>query len=44
MAKKKPLLTDKQWHNSEPLIPELEVGPMGGCPWADNRGSLEGIL
>ena len=28
----------------EPLLPELEVGSLGGRPWADNRGCLEGIL
>lgn len=44
MAKTKPLLTDKQWHKIKPLLPELEVSPMGGRPWADNRGCLEGIL
>jgi len=44
MSKTKPILTDEQWHRIEPLLPELEMGPLGGRPWADNRGCLEGIL
>ena len=44
MSKTKLLLTDEQWHKIEPLLPELEMGALGGRPCADNRGCLEGIL
>ena len=39
-----PLLTDRQWSNIEPLLPQLRGGKQGGRPWSDNRKILEGIL
>jgi len=42
--RRKPLLTDTQWEQIEPLLPPLPKSKRGGRPWALNRAVLEGIL
>lgn len=42
--RRKPLLTDEQWEQIEPLLPPLPKSKKGGRPWAPNRPVLEGIL
>jgi transposase len=42
--RRKPLLTDKQWAQIEPLLPPLPKSKKGGHPWVPNRPCLEGIL
>ena len=42
--RRKPLLTDKQWAQIEPLLPALPKSKKGGHPWTANRPCLEGIL
>jgi len=37
-------LTNEMWEKIDPLLPDLEPGPKGGRPWADNREVFEGIL
>jgi transposase len=40
----KPLLTDELWKVIEPLLPPIEVSPLGGRPPVGNRQTLTGIL
>lgn len=42
--RRKPLLTDEQWEQIEPLLPALPKRKKGGRPWTANRSCLEGIL
>jgi transposase len=42
--RRKPLLTDQQWEQIEPLLPPLPQSKKGGHPWTPNRPVLEGIL
>lgn len=42
--RRKPLLTDEQWEQIEPLLPTLPKSKKGGRPWTPNRPVLEGIL
>lgn len=42
--RRKPLLTDEQWEQIEPLLPPLPKSKKGGRPWTPNRPVLEGIL
>ena len=40
----KPLLTEEQWAQIQPLLPPLPKSKKGGRPWTPNRPVLEGIL
>ena len=40
----KPLVTDELWAIVAPLLPKRRVQPKGGCPWVDDRATLNGIL
>ncbi len=42
--RRKPLLSDEQWEQIEPLLPPFPKSKKGGHPWAPNRPVLEGIL
>lgn len=44
MAKSTRLLSDEQWKEIEPLLPQVSPGPKGGRPRMPNRPVLEGIL
>jgi len=44
MARCGPLLTEAQWKEIAPLLPQPPQHRKGGRPWIENRRVLEGIL
>ncbi len=43
MPRFRPMLTDQQWAQIEPLLPRPPKPARGGRPWAERRRVLEGI-